>query len=344
MRIARITDMDVSMKNDLSDNQRRTICRVLFLLACALPTCVTVYFATHQRTPDQWAQLLKAELGVETSIGVVETPRPDEILFHDVKLYDNDGEPIFDALRANVTLGNVNKILFRNPIRINRKGLSHFLEEASGRLIQSGTDAKPWEVLFQTVEIVDEADPTFEKKPFHLERVHIGIGNGLQGPEVTVSAAKLGEVKFARDSQNGQFVVEVNTKQNTVPCWLANQWCPDLKRLLGNRADFKGVALIYSSERSATSALTGKFDHIDLPHMPEFKSYLVDAAQSIYVDDLVLKNNELLDGGAFVEMENLQQINLKPYFFQATEPVNAPFNEIIRRALLEFSSSSVMRR
>lgn len=331
------------MRNDLSDNQRRTICRVLFLVVCAIPTLVTVYFATHQRTPDQWAQLLQAELGVETSIGVVETPRPGEMLFHDVKLYDNDGDVIFDSLKAKVTLGNVNQIQFRNPIRIDRKGLSYFLEEAAGRLVNLKTDSKPWNITFQTVEIVDGSDVNFEKQPFHLESVYVGIGNGLQGTQVTVSAEKMGDVKFARASNNGQFVVEVNTKQNAVPCWLANEWYPDIKQLLGNQAHFKGVALIYSSEQSSTSALSGKFDRIDLPHMPEFNSNLVAATKSISVDDLVMRDSVFLDGEAMLELDNYQQINLKPYFSLPTEPANAPFNEIIRRAFLEVSSSSVSR-
>lgn len=103
------------MNSDLSDNQKRFICRVLFLALCAIPTCVTIYLATHKRTPDQWAQILQAELGIETSIGVVETPLPGQLIFHELKLYDNDSEPIFDSLNATVSLGDVNRIEFRTP-------------------------------------------------------------------------------------------------------------------------------------------------------------------------------------------------------------------------------------
>lgn len=343
MRHSAIPDMDVSMENNLSDNQRRTICRVLFLLVCALPTFVTVYFATHRRSASDWAQLLQAEIGVETYIAVVETPRPDEMIFHDVKLFDNDGDVIFESLKAKVTLGNINRIKFRDPIRMNREGLSHFLDEASGRIVKSKPDSKPWEVIFETVEIAEQEDPNFQSQPFHLQNIHVAIGNGYEGRQVTVSAAELGEIKLVRASTNGQYTVEVNTKDREVPCWLADHWYPDLKGLLGSQSKFKGVALIYSSESSSTSAVSGRFDRIDLPHMPEVDSRLVKAARSIFVDDLVLKDKTLLGGEAALMLDGNRQFDLKPWFAPQMAPDETPFHEIFRRAFREDSRTSVTR-
>ena len=333
------------MEQNLSDNQRRTICRVLFLLLCALPTLATVYFATHQRTAKDWAQILQAELGVDTSIGVVETPRPGEMVFHDVQLKDVTGEVIFVSLKAKVTLGNINEIEFQNPIQINRKGLNGFLKEASARLVKSRADFKPWSVKFQDVQIVDGPDPSFQNQGFYLQDVHVAGRDGQNGIHITASAYGLGAIDFSRapygSKYEGQFEIKINTNENAVPCWLAADWFPELKQL-GTQAHFKGGAAINSRGGSMYSSLSGSFVGVDLSRMPGINFGYADTSQSIYVQDLQLEDTVWRNGEAMLVLDGYRKVNLKDFILQPAEPVDAPLGGIIRRALREVSSSSAI--
>jgi len=347
MRGSAIPDMDVSMEKNLSDNQRRTICRVLFLLVCALPTFATVYFATHQRTANDWAQLLKAELGVETSIGVVETPRPGEMLFHDVKLYGDDGDVIFESVKAKVLIGNENRIEFQNLIQITRKGLSEFLDEAPARLVKTRANFKPWIVTFQDVEIEDEDDQNFENRPFYLSDVNVVIRSGGNGTHLTASASNLGTIDFSRSPGNerapvGQLEVRIDTHRNPVPCWLAKDWFPDLRQL-GSQAHFSGFAAIHSSDGMASSSLDGDFVGVDLD-IPGIDPEYVDSARSIFLQQLEMEDAVHSSGNAWLVHDDFGQIDLTRYFSQPSNPVDNPLNETMRQALLEVSSSSVIRQ
>ena len=333
--------MDVSMENKLSDNQRRTICRVLFLLVCALPTLATIYFATHQRSADEWAQLIQAELGVKTDIGVVETPRPDEVIFHHVKFYDNVGKAIFESPKAKITFGNTNKVKIQNAIRIQREGLSHFLKEASGRLVLGNTDLKSWDVEFADLQIVDGPDPNFENQPFHLQSVTVQITSRGKRRLLSVAAPGLGAIGFSRNpgdtdpEEFGQFEVVINATQHPVPCWLAKDWFPQLKQL-GKHAHYAGVAEVNSRGGWSNSSLTGNFVGINLP-------YFDDSAKRIFVNGLQLEDKNLKDGQAIAVLGDDRQVDLTVFLRQPAEPIANPFNEVMRRASLEVLNSTVRR-
>ena len=184
------------MENDLSDNQRRTICRVLFLFVCALPTIAVAYFATHQRTADQWAQLLQAELGVKTSIGSVETPLPGEFVFQDLKLFDNNGTPIFESLKTHVSMGIKNRIDFYNRTPVTRAGMSYFLKESAGRLVKPlpGSPA-PWEIVFHDIQINDPGASEYDVRSIHSNRLDVELRNGGHGTIVDGSNQRMGHAE-----------------------------------------------------------------------------------------------------------------------------------------------------
>lgn len=332
------------MEQNLSDNQRRTICRVLFLLLCALPTLVTVYFATHQRTPHQWAQLLHAELGVEPRIGVVETPRPGEMIFHDVKLYDVAGEMIFESLTAKATLGNINQIEFQGPIQVTQKGLSDFLKEASARLVKPRANFKPWTVRFQDVHITDGPDPSFQNKPLHLQNVLVGTHFGDNGIYLTASANELGWIDFSRAPNKsryaGQFETRINVNETPVPCWLAAGWFPQLKQL-GKQAHFKGFAGVHSRGGLTMSSLAGDFFGVDLPSVSGFRPGSVELAQSLSVRALEFEDSKWLSGDATLVVDGYRPIHLNPKFFGSAEPTAASIDQIVRQAFREVSNTGV---
>ncbi len=317
------------MENDLSDNQRRFICRVLFLLVCALPTFVIVYISTHQRTADQWAQLVQAELGVETSIGGVESPRPGEFLFRDVKLYDDQGTQIFYSLKADVSVGNTNRIDFRSQIEITRAGMCHFLEEASGRLVKPRTDLKPWSIFFHDLEIIDESAAEFSGRPFHSNGVLVELGNGINGANVTLEANEWGKFELKRDSTNGEFKVAIRTvTDGAIPCWLVKEWFPELNQL-GSEAHFSGVAGINSLGGSSSCAVTGNFINVELPEIPELDFATAEMADVIQVNSLEVEGAKWKKGKAWVLLGH-QQLEIPNHNFDM--PTREPA-ELIHQAI-----------
>ncbi len=327
------------MNNDLSDNQRRFICRVLFLLVCALPTIAVVYFAAHQRTADQWAQLVQAELGVETSIGGVESPRPGEFVFQDVKLFDDHGMVIFDSLKADVSIGNTNRIDFRSRIEITRAGMSHFLKEACGRLVKPHMDTKPWIVSFHDLEITDESAPEFSNRPFHSNLVEVESGNGSS---ITLKASEWGRFELARNPTNGELQVAINTAPDTaIPCWLAKSWFPDLN-WIGQKAHFSGGATINVLGGWAICRVTGNFIGVDLPYLRDVDPEAVDAADLIQVSDLTLENRRWTNGDVRIMAGN-RQVDLNETFFRSDPMPATAVEEMVRQAFLEEFSSNVRR-
>ncbi|QEG24370.1 hypothetical protein [Mariniblastus fucicola] len=344
------------MKNDLSDNQKRTICRLLFLLFCALPTFTTVYFATHQRTPDQWAKLLQAELGVETSIGIVETPRPGEIWFHDVKLFGNDGQPIVETfMSAKVTLGNINRVEFRNPIQVKREGLSHFLEEAAERLVKSQSDLKPWEIEFRDIEVISRRESEFEYDSFHMNRLYVTWHNGRDGRVVTIEAPldseesgqaeDRGVLRMAKNPDTGTFSVAFDTtNKGKVPCWLASYWFPELETKLGADAHFSGVASIDSSDRGVQCELTGSFVGIQLPNVAGVEADLRKAT-AIFVNGLELEDSQWTVGKAAIAFENglYREMPNPLQYRRAVSQQTELFTEVLQATFHEGFDTTLLR-
>jgi hypothetical protein len=293
------------MHSDLSDNQKRFICRMLFLVFCAIPTCVTIYVATHKRTPDQWAQILQAELGVQTSIGAVETPLPDVLVLRDVKLYDNDGVPFFESLGARIELGNVNQIVFPNREQITLEGLAHFAEEAAERMVKPQANAKPWTVSFQRVLLQGERETERFEGPIFAEWFSdkqggvVRIEYPLRENEELQQYEDFVELKIARNETRG-LRVKFDSPDGFMPCWVAKPWFPELEQKLGENALFSGFAKVDCIHSTTDCQLTGTFRNIQLPH------YLIDAnsrdAEAIHVNRLQVVNNDWIGGTAKLQV------------------------------------------
>ena len=345
------------MQNDFSDNQRRFICRTVFLLLCVLPTCVTIYAATHKRTPDQWAKLIQAELGIETSIGAVETPLPDELILRDLKFYDTDGHPILESLVANIKLGNVNRLEFRTPIQVKSEGLSRLVEEASKRLIRPNIDAKPWEVTFANFEVISKLNETSEYyRGFDMNGLHVGLFNGRDGRMVMMECPVRnlnGQpyddrvwLRVDRNDESGALNISFDTTKNgSVPCWLAGHWFPELERELGPDAEFSGVAAIELINEATRCDLTGQIANVNLPQAYRPGQLASRQPTSIFVNGMRLEDTRWTLGSAAIQIGNNQYRQLvNP---RQGHPIESPdqgiFGDVIQAAFHEDFDTTLYR-
>ena len=351
------------MQSDFSDNQRRFICRSIFLLLAVVPTCVTIYAATHRRSPDQWAQLIQAELGIQTTIGAIETPLPDELIVRDLKLYDNDGQPILESLVANIKLGNINRIDFRNPIQVKCEGLSHLIEEASQRLIKPNVNAKPWEITFQNFEVISKLNESSEYyRGFDMKGLHIGWFNGRDGRMVMMECP-INEIngqahddrvwlRLDRNYESGTFNVSFDTTKNgSIPCWLARHWFPQLENELGPDAEFSGVAAIASNGGDTQCDLTGRIVNVGLPQIAGSDRFGLPAdlasrrPTSIFVNGLRLEDTRWTLGTAAIQVGDNQYRQLvNPWQDRpAQSPENGLFSDVIQAAFFEDFGATLNR-
>ena len=319
------------MERDLSDNQRRTICRLVFLFVCALPTIVTLYFVTHQRTADQWARLLQAELGVRTYIGNVETPLPGEVLFRNIKLYNKDENEIFESIEARVTLGNVNRIHFRSPVQLTQEGLGDFLEEAADRLVRPQTDIKPWEIYFDDIEVFANRNVDMKTPSFHMSPLYVSWSSGLDGRTLSLAAplprrhgdqsVRQGSLTIAKNRESNGFVVSVDTTMEaSVPCWMVRQLYPQIELKLGEKAEFSGHAEFAISGAKADCELTGKFMNINIPQLASANGWVAQNAQSILVNGLKLTDSNWTQGNAAIVLDDNRTLELRKPGFVSPEP------------------------
>ena len=344
------------MENDLSDNQRRFICRVLFLLVCALPTCIVVYFATHQRTADQWAQLIQAELGVKTSIGGVESPRPGQYVFRDVKLFDDEGQEFFVSLSANVSLGHTNLIEFTTPVQVKRKGMSCFLEGSAERIIKPWSGSKLWEITFNEIEITTRRASEYEVASFHMNRLDARLQSSPQGPYIQLESLLAGKsgpgsedwgwLKLSKNPTTREFQVEFDTTQyGAVPCWLAQHWFPALDSL-GIDSHFSGDATIKTIGAGSSCLLSGEFRNVSLPAIAKVPPSYIAAAKSLHVKDVRFENSRWMNGGKAeicLDGNRYFEIRNPDYYVPNPQPAEV-ISEVIQAAFWEDSRSSAIRR
>ena len=142
-----------------SDNQKRIVCRLAFLLLCALPTAAVVYRIMHPQTADQWEQRIQAQLGVRTHIDSVETPGPYETILRGLEFFDADRK-ILIATELRILFGEVNQIWIDHPVRLDSNGLQYLVDQVNQQLIRSHTVQPRWVVMVDSLSLIHISEPT----------------------------------------------------------------------------------------------------------------------------------------------------------------------------------------
>ena len=129
----------------LSDDQRRTICRLLFLLLCALPTAIVVYFILHRPSPRDWERQIRAELGTLVKIDSVETPTPSLTMLRGVEILPTGDsgvrQNVFEGQKINelaIVFGNErNQVVIMDPIETDSAALKKMISDFTRNLGKS---------------------------------------------------------------------------------------------------------------------------------------------------------------------------------------------------------------
>ena len=262
----------------MSDNQRRVLCRLIFLLACAIPTLVSSYWICHPQTADGWAQAIKAETGVEALIDFVETPTPYETVLHKLRLTDPEHGVLLDTAQVRIRFGKYVDVEIPYEVNhIDNRGLARMLKTIHQNTVRQGVD-KSWLIRFEKPLKIARADAalfagdpsvgpnslqamlykqqnTLEVKGLNLEVVPGVDGTTVGANFLLADSDQIQSLENPR-SQNriniqlqrepyGQ-VIWLDTLNQALPCWLASDFAGDITNGLGHDAVFVGEFQIKS--------------------------------------------------------------------------------------------------
>ena len=263
-------------QRQLSDNARRTICRLAFLLTCALPTCMTGYWIFHPQTANGWQQSIQAQLAVETSVVSVECKGPYETILRGVQFNDPELGTLLKATQVRVILGDTNLIHVESPVTVSSRALVRILDRVRESLIRSHTADQPWQVAFgRTTITADLPDVQYQPSVVATGMVidvipyddatavtaRLYLENDLTGSPVQCYFHQgAGELQDRRE-----FGIE--TGSNFLPAWLVSDLVLDVSGL-GTDCEFTGRVDVQPESTGAINAqVSGFFRSIDLEQL-----------------------------------------------------------------------------
>ena len=271
-----------------SDNQKRIFCRLAFLLICAIPTALTVYWILHPQTADQWEQRIQAQLGVRTHIDSVETPGPRETILRGLEFFDADRK-ILIATELRILFGKINQIRIDHPVRVDSSGLQYIVDQINQQLIRSHTVQPRWIVTIDSAVVesnivMDDHFGTPKRRELMLEKLVIDMESDasdttarmdfqLVDPTAPVPAGNPNMVSCSIERERvppvpgvslPQQWVTLNTGTEALPCWLVSEWLPEIIQNLGTEVTFSGGAQIETSSPDLHGQAEGRLALVDL--------------------------------------------------------------------------------
>lgn len=310
----------------MSDDQRRAFCRILFLLACVLPTAGITYWICHPQTAGSWERSIQAELGIETKIHSIETPGPYVTILRGVEFSDPEIGTLLKTVEARIEFGEINEIFIPYKVQhLTNKSLTCLIENINRHLIRSHGAEKRWRIRFEKDSIVEEAfaaklrDQKIEREngsavatastvpSVTISDLQIDIGPTVPAADGSFANARFKvadwngtgesekhvELGISRTDQYGHRI-EFNSNDVSLPCWLIADAFPKIPLSLGPQATFAGTLALDPTPTNQYLELEGTFEDVDLG-----RSVLVhNAAQQfakIELNQCKFENGELSD-------------------------------------------------
>ena len=339
------------MDLELSDNQRRFVCRILFLTLCVVPTGAVAYAAFHKKSPAQWAETIQAEIGLPTRIGLVRTPLPGQLVIHDFAITSPDGEEILSAIQAKVDLDR-NKVRIEGPVNVTPQGLYHLVSEASQRALGAGQGDTRWQFEFANLNIVRTKHETY-LMPFdnvvQLSPAWVDIGPVPTGREIVLrspgrtfdggnfESTDWRVFSLDRNFHNSRVdLVLVCPDGESLPVWAVPSTASrEIEKVTGANARFTGKIHVSDMTGNTEIHANGQFYDVQLPGRG-------NELASVEVYNLHISDSQWMRGEASLQLPGKRAIALDnqtmPSTSAATQMIHA-----IRQATHESEISNNYR-
>ncbi|MCH2183549.1 MAG: hypothetical protein MK108_16240 [Mariniblastus sp.] len=260
----------------ISDNNRRLACRLLFLALCAVPTASLIYWIAHRPGIRDWQESVQAKLGVEIEIESLETPRPGETILRGVSINQPFGKTIHRINEITIVAGPTHRVFVSDMVTVAPEDLMKLVQQASQHAFQLGSISHPWQVVFQTMAV--DPNPDSPDLGLVLSPIRIDISQDVNGITATANFQRSNneaaesmecQVFYPHDPQVLRQEISLDTRGNSLPCWLAKELVQDLSSM-GEQATFCGTAtLLIDIENRVSGEFSGVFDQINLQDLGE---------------------------------------------------------------------------
>lgn len=254
----------------LSDSQRRTLLRILFLTVCVLPCLATFVWGWVIRTDayrNVWQQSLSAHLGMRVIVAKVRTPRPGVVLLENVRGYD----PETDAEAFNCRALEIEDFADGRHLRASQPEIhalhgGRLFASLERRLRRETPDAET-AVTFEAAELTWRVGGESQT----LVDVDALAGPAESAQQLLINFALPGTpsehpaaVKISRHtSAQPETTVELDTGAAVVPCSLLAP-LTDAATVLGRQARFAGRVKLRHTADGWNGVVAGDVTDADL--------------------------------------------------------------------------------
>lgn len=248
----------------MHERTQRRVCRVVYVLACIVPTVLTVGGVLYFHRPWQehdWQRQLENNLHVRASISQVTAPRPGERQLYEVRLAD---------LQSSTQFASVDKLHLLADDSLHAERIKVSFDETAelARIVQgwlsvdelSAVNLKAGKLLLsrsaqQSCELsnvqIAMVNPTSEKRKLALQA------------DVITAGAKHARVRLQIERSSAvNWNVSLDCREGRLPVWLFADFLPGASRW--NSASVSGSLQVRFAEDSVEGNLEGTIAPIDL--------------------------------------------------------------------------------
>ena len=310
----------------LSDNQRRFVFRIVFLILCAMPTAVTIYSLFHRNGPDHWQNLVRAELGFPVQISSVETPVPFTTVLRGVRVpnsvihspAESGTDLLIDEIR--IKMGErQNIVTILQPLELPANGLSQLISRCNNHLEQVAIGRKMWQFALAKVVLTDheQSRTDLAVPPVVLQQVAIQAWHenieGIASLQCKLSAAvdPIGEsvdakLKMALQKFPQGDRLSLWTENGSVPARLLRFWQPE-SNWLGNGCRFSGRIEIAKTD-NLNATVKGELQAVELDRLAE--PYSLALRGTCDVSDIACQIDDNQITSATMRIHSSQQLSV----------------------------------
>ncbi len=250
----------------LSDKQRRLICRVVFSLICLLPTLITVYFLMHRMTAKDLARLINAETRLALQFSKIETPTPSQVRLQNVRFNNPGLEELSEIPSMEIAFAEINTVRIPGTLRLPASSLRVFIESLRQQVLPKTRIEQIWEIHLDKLEVTCSSS---QHSAEFFGPVVIGLGSDSSGKFVSRMTFGHGpnkspcELELACDRHTGQDGVYLLTGENRIPFWLINECLPGDWRKVA-RGNFSGTIQMEKRPNGLVGEIRGNLRDLDL--------------------------------------------------------------------------------
>ena len=301
--------MDVAMNNQgpMSDDKRRMICRLSFLLSCVVPTLLVFYLILHPFSNRDWEQLLEANLGLDVEIEAVERTGPWNTILRGVVLRGESDEESVSATEVQIMHGSRIEISINPSVQLTAAMARRLARSSNERLMRRNQLDRVSMVNLRQVELVEDSGAS-RSKLFRNVQWYFGPyknddGDGMGSILIADMApsfeGKGGQLKLfsGYGPQPGAVTYELFTNNNELEGWVLGSTIPNTPSFI-NETRFSGSIKATCESGSCVAKIRGYLNKVQLEQLEPSRGLTGDAWFSIRDCQIVNGKIRSLDGAA----------------------------------------------